>query len=115
MSSPVRVTRCSLDVEKGWYYPFSDKFFEFIRSIHMDLMRLDDKNIMIIQEIRKDWKNILKYEFEIEQYTGEVPDGFLKDGCFILGFEDFALVCYINITELHNKTCIVFDVIQYID
>ncbi len=115
MSSPVGINTCSVNLDDEWYYPFSYKFFEFVRSSHMDLMRLDPQNIKIIQEIRENWRNILKHKFEIELYTGKIPYGFLKEGCFTLGFEDFALVCYINITEFDNNLCIVFDVIQYID
>lgn len=105
----------NLKLKEKYYYPFSHKFIEFHRATHMDLMRLDDKNIVIIQEIRESWKNILKYNFELNKYQGKIPDEFEKNGCFIIGFEDFGLACYINIIEPKNNICIVFDVIQYID
>lgn len=102
-------------LEDRYYYPFSGRVFEFNRATHMDLMRLSTSNIKIISELKKDWKNILKYEFEIEQYDGKIPTSFNKIGCFIIGFKDFAMCCYIDIEKLDCNICAVFDVVQYID
>ncbi len=114
--SPVGVESCDkYKLEDKYYYPFSGKTFEFQRATHMDIMRLSKKNISIISELNKDWKNILKYNFDVSPYDGKIPDSFIKDGCFYIGFEDFALCCYIDITDFNSKNCAVFDVVQYID
>lgn len=98
-----------------YYYPFSGKIFKFIRASYMDIMRLSDQNIKIISELNKDWKNILKYDFNTSIYDGKIPNSFKREGCFYINFEDFALCCYIDIEDLEGKTCAVFDVVQYID
>lgn len=114
--SPVGTESCDkFELEDRYYYPFSGKTFEFQRATYMDIMRLSKKNIGIVSELNKNWKNILKYEPEVYVYSGKVPDSFKKEGCFIIGFEDFALCCYIDITDFNSKNCAVFDVVQYID
>lgn len=114
--SPVGTESCDkFELGDRYYYPFSGKTFEFQRATHMDIMRLSKKNINIISELNKNWKNILKYDFEIEPYTGKIPESFIKSGCFYISFEDFGLCCYIDIKNFNNKNCAVFDVVQYID
>lgn len=102
-------------LEDKYYYPFSGKVFEFNRATQMDIMRLSPSNIKIISEINKDWENILKYDFNTSLYDGKIPDSFIRSGCFYISFEDFALCCYIDTTDMESKNCAVFDVIQYID
>jgi len=92
-------------------YPFSGKTFEFFRSVYVDLQRLSTAELSMISEIRKDWRNVFNVSKKVEVgiYKGKVPETFLKEGCFVLGLDTFALLCYIDICDFKTNTCIVFE------
>lgn len=92
------------------YLPYSGKKFIFQRVVYMDLAKMHISDLRLALEISNDWEKVLEYNAKVKPYNEKIPDGFIRENCFKLVFDEhFTLCCYIDITKM-DDTCIVFDV-----
>jgi len=84
--------------------PCLGKELEFIRPVLIDLDRLSDENINIIEDLKKDCRNICNYKYEYAEYKE------LANNSFILRVGSMALYIIVKETQ-----CIVIEIVQLVE
>ncbi len=97
------------------YLPCSGYKLELERSLSMDLLRLNDKGIAIIKDLRDNCENIVNYKFEFTSIpeNHKIPKGFEKHNCFQVRVEDFSFFIYKDILSKDN-ICVMFDIVHHV-
>jgi len=84
--------------------PCFGKELEFIRPVLIDLNRLSDENINILEDLKKDCRNICNYNHEYAEYEE------LKNDSFVLRVGSMALCIIVKKTQ-----CIVIEIVQLVE
>ena len=113
------------------YMPIYGKTIRLVREVHMELNRLGDYGIGIIDDIFKDINNLEKYNFnfiynEKSEYFKKYPSYndlyedekhfHYREGIVLIDLEFFAMTIFIdilNIDKNRNNACDILDIIQY--
>ena len=94
-----------------YFYPFSGKDFILTNEAFKEALSLQKEQRLIILNIVEKIDNIFKFKYnpDVENFKGKVPDSFNKHGVFILKVRGLILDCFIDIFGLSDK-CVIFGV-----
>ena len=96
-------------------HPFQGKKLRLVRELAMDLNKLSDDSISILNSISDNMGNIEKYSFSIDnednfdcfpKYIDRVEDEMYEEGLYVVDFGIFSICIFIDIYNVKSKVCI---------